>query len=462
MLCWEGLKNQVRNCTIGGRGSSLVSGAPVEGAETIQDKVVRLHSGWRFLYAVLMLVTLARGVHGQTQPLPEVPTQPEEPSDESAAPLGGAVPVAQRPRAWDYEAGIGGTWDSNIGFLQEEGDDGVAVVPRASVTRLFWNPRGEVRLRASGRWVGYPDQTDRSRGYGNFGIEGTRRASARTSWHFGASYDLGYTDSSQVLKDQGILLAISRADTIAADIGVTHKLGRVTSLRVGGRLFRTEFDAPELFDGSSIRGTVTLDQGLGDRSTGAIVYSLEDVLADQVGGGGYLTHYGSLQLTRALNPRTALLLEGGLGFTPDAERARLDRKVSFFGGASLSRQLGPSSVSAYVRREVTPAFGAGVSRPQVRMGLAVDVTLGRSWDLRMGGTHVLEEGADAAGGYPASSDAHVALACRFARALALSAESSYRRRGATVEVSAVEGFSAGLYLTVRRPGPRLPRPPRQR
>ena len=406
------------------------------------------------------MLSLATGVHAQTLPVPEVPSEETEPTDPTQP---ADVPAQKRPRppAWDYEAGVGGTWDSNIGFVQAEGDDGVAVIPRASLSRVFWNPRGEMTLRASGRWVGYPDQSDRSRAYGSFGLDGGYRSSPRTSWRFGASYDLGYTDSSQVLQNQGVQLAVSETSTLAADLGLVRRLGARTSLRVGGRFFRTEFESPELFDGSSLRGTLSLEQGLGERSTGALVYSLENVMGGEA-GDAYFTHYGSLQWTRVVTRRTALLLEAGVGFTPDAARAGLDRETSFFGGASLTREVGRSSLSLFVRHEVTPAFGTGVSRPQLRAGVGLDVPLGQKWEFRLGGTYVAAQEPDSPGGYPHSSDASGALVFRVARALAVSAESAYRRRGSSFGTPAIDGVSAGLYLTVRRPGPRVPRSPGRR
>jgi Putative beta-barrel porin 2 len=402
--------------------------------------------------AVIAWLALATQAFAQTLPVPPVPEPSPEP-EEGAAPAPGtpAVPAPPHRRAWDYDFGVGGTYDTNVDFVDAEGGNGLfAVVPRASLARLFWGPRGETRLRASGRWVEYPEQADRGRGYGDFGLDGTYRTSPRTTVRLNASYELGYTDSSATLRDQGLTLALGRTSTIAAGAGLVHALGARTSLRLAARGLRTGFEAPELFDGTSARGTVALEQAFGARSTGAVVYALEEVLADDR-GPAYATHYASLQWNRVLSPRSALLLEGGIGYTPDAERAGLSRKESFFGGATIGREVGRASLTAYVRREVTPAFGTGVSRPQLRSGLQADVPLSRLVTFRVSGTYVAAEEEVAAGGFPASLDASAALGWRVAPAFEVTAESSYRRRGALGSFVPVDAVTAGLFLHLSRP-----------
>jgi hypothetical protein len=407
--------------------------------------------------ALAWLALAADFTAAQTSPVPVVPETVE--ADPSEPPPGAApaVPLPARGRAWDFELGVGGTYDSNVDFVDPEGGDSLyAVVPRASLTRLFSGPRGEMRLRAAGRWIQYPEDQDRSRGYGDFGLDGTYRSSPRTTWRVQSGYELGYTDSSPTLRDQGLTLALGETRTLTGGLGVTRKLSARTSLRFGARALRTEFEAPELFDGTSLRGTVAFEQALGARSTGAVVYAFEEVLGED-GAGSYNTHYASLQLTRVLTRRSALLLEGGLGYTPDAERAGLSRKESFFGGASLGREVGRASLTAYVRREVTPAFGTGVSRPQLRSGLSADVPLSRRWTLRLSGTHVAGEESAADTVFPPSLDGFAALGVRVARALEITAESSYRRRGAAGAFPAVEAWTAGLFLQLSRPAARAGR-----
>jgi hypothetical protein len=407
--------------------------------------------------ALAWLAAAGEFAAAQTSPVPVVPETAEA---EAAAPASGTaspVPLPPPRRAWDFDLGVGGTYDSNVDFIDPDGGDGLyAVVPRASLTRLFAGPRGDLRLRAAGRWIQYPEDQDRSRGYGDFGLDGTYRSSARTTWRIQSSYELGYTDSSPTLRDQGVTLALGETRTLTGGLGVTRKLSARTSLRLGARALRTEFDAPGLFDGTSLRGTVALEQALGARSTGAVVYAYERVLGEE-GDDSYDTHYASLQLTRVLTRRSALLVEGGIGYTPEAQRAGLSREESFFGGASLSRAVGRATLTAYVRSEVTPAFGTGVSRPQRRAGLQADLPLSRSWTFRLSGTHVAGEEAAAGGVFPPSLDGYAALGVRVARALEITAESSYRRRGAAGEFPAVDAWTAGLFLSLSRPAAKAER-----
>jgi hypothetical protein len=158
-----------------------------------------------------------------------------------------------------------------------------------------------------------------------------------------------------------------------------------------------------------------------------------------------------------LTRHSALLLEGGVGYTPDPVSAGLARKESFFGGASLTRELGRASLLAYVRHEVTPAFGTGDSRPQLRSGLQAEVPLSRHFTFRVSGTYVAAEEADDASGFPASLDASAALGWRVARAFEVTAESGYRRRGAFGGSPSVDAWTAGLFLQIARPTARSER-----
>jgi hypothetical protein len=206
-----------------------------------------------------------------------------------------------------------------------------------------------------------------------------------------------------------------------------------------------------LIDGSSVRGTVGLERQLGNRSTAAVEYSLEYVRPDQP-DTSHLTHFGSLQWTRVLSQRSALLLEGGASTTPDAARAGLDSKQSFFGGASFTRQLRRSSLTLFVRREVAPAFGTGLSRLQLRTGLRASVPMGRAWELRMLAIHVEPENlGDAELADARSDDAFAALGRRLGRRLEVSAEARYRRRGAAGTFPALDAFRAGLFVTLLGP-----------
>jgi hypothetical protein len=209
-----------------------------------------------------------------------------------------------------------------------------------------------------------------------------------------------------------------------------------------------------LIDGSSVRGSVGLERQIGNRSTAAIEYSLECVRPD-LAGTSHLTHFGSLQWTRVLSQRSALLLEGGASDTPDAARAGLDRKATFFGGASFTRRVRRSSLTLFVRREVAPAFGTGVSRLELRGGLRASIPMGRDWELRMLASHVQPDDAVAAQGAGAmSDDAFAALGRRLGRRFELSGEARYRRRGATGSLPAIDAFRAGLFLTLLTPSGR--------
>lgn len=409
--------------------------------------------------SALLPLLLAGRLAAQTAPLPVLPPQPE-PSPGPESP-GEAQPVPgrpgeeqQRPQPWEYALGLGGGWDSNIDFLVPDGAGGATLVPRGSVVRTLWNPRGQLRVLAKGRWVAYTDERHQDRGYADFGLEGRYRTSPRTDWKASASYSLGHTDTSQPLLEQGVLLPLSQTHTLTGTLALAQDLGERTALKVDGRFYGVSFEAPDLIDQASLRGTAALERRLGGRSTAALEYSLEDVLSDQT-GLSYLTHFGSAQWTRVLSPRTALLLEGGASYTPDTQSAGLDRATSFFGGASLTLRPRGASVELFLRREVAPAFGTGASRLSLRAGLSAAASLGRDWALEVGGNHVDPESpASASEEYPASDDVSVVLGRRLGGRFRVSAEASFRHRGATGTREALSSVQAGLFLSLA--GPPLP------
>lgn len=399
----------------------------------------RLRPGPQLLGATIAALWLATELAAQTLPVPVLPPEPVP------------EPEAARARPWEYVLGAGVGWDGNIDFLLPHGPRGVLVEPRGGLARVFSGPHAQLRATASGASRLYPGRNDLRRYNAELGLDGSYHASPSTEWRGSVSGGFGYSDSSEILLDQGVSLPVVKTRSLAASLGLSKRVGTRGSLRVDGRFYRTEFASPGLVDGSSVRGTLGLDRRLSDRSTAAIQYSLESVGPDQA--GSYLTHFASLQWTRRLSPRSAILLEAGTSATPDAARAGLDRRQSFFGGASVARQSRRSSLTLFLRREVTPAFGTSQSRLELRSGVRAALPLGRAWQLRLVASHVRPESRDAVEEPSASSgDAFAALARRLGRRFEVSGEARYRRRGKSAALPAIESFQAGLFLTVSTPG----------
>jgi len=391
----------------------------------------------RHAAATLGLFALATRLGAQTLPVPSL-TPPAE-----TAPL---------PQGWEYCFGTGIGRDGNIDFLVPDGPSGVAIAPYAVLARTRRGPRSEVRTAASGRWLTYPEQgLDRS--YLDVGVDAHHRISPRTDARATASYGLGYSDRSRILLEQATALPVVKARTLSASLGLVSRRGRHTSVRLDGRLYRTEFDSPALIDGQSLRATVGLET-VRERTIPAFEYAVE-----QVGSGGsgrpYLTHFAALQWTRVLSARSALLLQGGASLTPEAARAGLEHEKSFFGGAAFTHRSKRSNLTVFVRREVAPAFGLGRSRLELRSGLDAALPLGRAWELRLFGTHVAPDpGPAAERAYGASEDILASLGRRLGRRLEVSAEARYRRRGASARYPALESLQAGLFVTVLSPSGR--------
>jgi hypothetical protein len=205
---------------------------------------------------------------------------------------------------------------------------------------------------------------------------------------------------------------------------------------------------------------VAFEQNLGSRNTGALEYSLESNLGrvppDSTEGGSYsLTHFGSLQWTRVLTPRSGLLLEAGGSYTPDPVEAGLEREGSFYGGLGYSRMVKRSRLYLFARREVVPAFGIGFSRLENRFGLDAFVPFGRAWTLRLAGIHVVPETPEGAPATYASPDeAFVSLGRRLGRRFEILSEARYRRRSSTATIPAIDTFRAGVFVSLVSPNER--------
>ncbi len=442
----------------------------------------RVSGGCRAACVFTGLVLLPVALSAQTLPLPELPRE-TPPQAAPAAPGEGPGPTATeapgsaRPQPWDYRLDAGVGYDSNIDFQVADGPSSSALSPRGSLTRTFWNPRGQLHVGGTGSWIGYLQESDLSRFYADAAVDGSYRSSPATTWRGNASYEWGYSDSSRVLADQGVLLPIVPTNTVRAGLGVTRMLGQRTSFRVDGRFYRTAFDQQDaaaftLVDGQSLRATAGLEQRFGLRNRAVIEYSLESALGrnltDASAAGAtqsYLTHYGSVQWSHLLSARSGLLLEAGGSYTPDAAQVGLSQQGNFFGGVSYYRAVRGSSVTLFARREVTPAFGLGLSRLENRFGLDAGIPIGQYWTILARGTYVdpsTPEGVELAYGTP--SEAHLSIERRLGRRFAISAEGRYRRRSSVGAVPAIEDLQAGLFVSLLSPSSassRAARPPRR-
>ena len=392
--------------------------------------------------AVAGAILLAAPLGAQTRPGPP-PSAPVDAVDPDAA---------RRPETWDYAVGTGFGWDGNVDVLVPDGPSDAAFVPRAGVSRVFATARRQLRATAVGRWTSYPDHPDLRRYDTELVLDVSQRRSAATTLRANASYGLGDSGSSRILVEQGVALPIVKTRSLAAAAGLTHRTGAHTLVRADARDFRTDFDTKVLVDGESARGTVALERQLRGRGTAALEYSLEQVQSDQH-GRRYRTHFASLQWSRVLSPHSAVLLEAGASYTADAAAAGLEREESFFGGASYTRTVRRSSLALFVRREVTPAFGIGVSRLATRAGVGATLPLRPDWEARVVASH-LQPDADPERRYGSSDDAFLAVGRSLGRHLELSCEARYRRRAETPRNPQVEALQAGVFLTWLSPSAR--------
>ena len=346
---------------------------------------------------------------------------------------------------------MGVAWDSNTDFQVPDGQSNTAIVPGGRISRLLSSTHGQLRAEAAGRWSRYPSQDAANRSYFDGGLRGHYRSSSRTRWSGDVHYWLGYTDASPTLIEQGVPLPLGETSTFSGEFELSHEMGTRAWLRAGGRVLSTAFSDPTFVDGRSLRGGVTLGRQLGGRDDAAVAYALESALSAEA-GESYLTHFASLQWSHVLSRRSAFLLEAGASLTREAMRVDSGRSHGFFGGATFLRQIGRSNVRAFVRRELTPAFGLGVSRQESRLGLRAELPLGRHWTLNADAYHIqptASEGGDQV--YPSSTDVVAVLDRRLGRLFSVSGEARYRRRGESLALPTVSSFQVGLYVALGTP-----------
>ncbi len=420
------------------------------------------------VYVVVGTIVLAATVSAQTQPVPTLPpaeppeAAPAEPGDQAPQPGAGDAGTG-RPAQWAYDVSVGFGYDSNINYRTIEGPSSWAITPRATVSRTYTGERGSFGLRASGHFLGYTQETDLNRYYATAGFTGSHRPSPGTTWHGGASYSFGYSDAAPILTDQGVLLPLVKTHTAVGSLGWSRRLGLRTSMRIDARYYYTHFDrqdaaALRLVDGESLRGTTGLEHGVGLRDSIGFNYSLEGVrsrstqLAETGERAYYLSHYGSVMWNHVLSPKSGFMVDAGASYTPESAQAGLARRQSFYGGASYSLQARRSSFSASVRREVTPAFGLGVSRVVNRFSLDGNFALGRRWAFHINGTHVLPENPEGVlSTYGPRDDVAAALARRLGRHFDISAEGRYRHREGVGLLPDLDGYQVGIFLSLVGP-----------
>jgi hypothetical protein len=356
-----------------------------------------------------------------------------------------------RPQPWTFALGAGVGYEHNIDFVVPDGPSGTAVTPRGEVSRAFGSDRGQLVAIAGGRLNNFPSQDQETRYYADLSLAGEYQSSARTSWRANAGYSRGNTDTAIILIQQGTALPLVETKSFAGGLELDQLLARRTTLKLAGRFFRTDFQAPGFIDGESVRGTLSLDRQFSNRDTGSIVYAIEDVLTNEV-GRSYYTHYGSFQWGRFVRPRTAVLLEAGLSYTPDAVAAGQARQENFFGGVSVNHQIRRSQFTAFFRREVSPAFGFGASLLVSRFGLSTAVPMGHDWRMQLQGFITRpDRPADPALAYAGYADTFLSIGRRVSRRVEVTAETRYRHRGEARTLPSMSSFKTGLYVTLISP-----------
>jgi hypothetical protein len=375
-------------------------------------------------------------IPAQTQPMPGLPSELE----------------AEQPARsfWDYSLGLGESWLSN---LTPGGPYDFATIGRARIEGDQVRPGRELRLSAEGEGRAYALNPPLNRIDWRFGFDGQFRLSRRTAGALALGFDYGHSDTSTVLVDQVIYVPLTRTRGYSAVADVRHRVNPGLTLRAAARAYRMDFPDSDVFrDSTSLRFTGGVNRAIGPRNTVGLEYSagLTDQ-AELIGllGGSLWTHYQSLQWSHTLSPRAAFLVEGGVSYSPSFSDGGLQRSWDYFGGVSVSRKLRRSSLGAFYRREVLPAFGVRVAHLANRVGFSVDVPIGLAYllDFRAFYGREVQQGPQAYD--PQSvSDASFKLVRAFGRRLRGTIEGRYRHQSAPGFLVSSNDYRAALIFTV--------------
>jgi hypothetical protein len=391
---------------------------------------------------VIVLVGTGR-LQAQTLPLPDIPPPPP------------TVPVAEQPaweqtRRWEYAIGLGAGYDSNPASTPQGVGDALAT-PLAALVRVLPGTKGQLRIRGSGLGFLYAEQRDWSRVDADLSAEGTRALSGRATWNIDFSAAIKHTDNNPVLDQQGVALGLSRTHMLQGSTDVAWETGRQSTVRAGGRVFYADFVDPLLVDSKSARVFLSLGRRVSQRSTLYARYDFETSWLGTVYNG----HFGSLQLNRVLSGRSAVLLEGGASYSDVLAMSGLARTWNPYGGASFSWRAGSSSVVAYARSEVVPAFGVGGVWQVYRFGLQMSVPLGRAW-LDIDGSHADRRASGSApeGNAPGEEsvdEASLVLRKRVGRRSVVALQARYRHLDHGPAAPSVDSVRAALVLVLSSP-----------
>ena len=403
-------------------------------------------------------------------PLPPEPAPEPEPGPPVKGPRGApsppdeAPPRRARPRPWEYALGAGVGWDSNIDFVVPDGPSGTAVVPRGGLARVFWGPRGQLRATGAGHWTGYPGQDELHRYYADFGLDGDYHASPGTEWRANASYGFGYSDSSRILVEQGVLLPAgedavlhrARSALTAADGGAARPCASTGATTAPSSTRRT------LIDGDSARGTIGLERQLEPAEHGR-----DRVRARRRAVGPerpVLPHALRLPAVDAHPLPAQRPPPRGRRQLHARRRPRRPRA----GGELLRRGQLQSAGETLEPHALPPPRGHPRFRdrrepPGASGGAARDHPDGAAWELALSATHVRPD-VTASGEpvYGSSDDAFASSAAAWAGGSRSRARRGIAGAAPPARFPEIEAFQAGLFLTLLSPGGRavLPGPGR--
>jgi hypothetical protein len=289
---------------------------------------------------------------------------------------------------WTFSLRAQEQWDSNF-RLTTPAVETFSERLGLTLTHAKRSPRGTLALSADGWGALYHAASGLNGINGTAATSGTYELGPRTTFRAGATGSSVYAPESQALAAEGLILPLSRSQSISGTMGVLQRLGTRTVLSTDVRYDRFAFsraDDEEFPDPASPQGgsllvfATALAPRLNQNDSLVLGY---DFQRSETGGRHAGTHGLSLGWSRIIGRRLAASASAGVSrfqLVTDSTKG-----WAFRSAAGLSAVFRRSALDAQYTRSIDQAFGFGRDRLSDIVSAGYTVRASRRVRLRAGG-----------------------------------------------------------------------------
>ena len=329
-----------------------------------------------------LIVTEARAQAPQEAPQPV----PVSPVGLTQIVVPEVVVPASPASLWTLSLSAQEQWDSNFRLTTPEVET-FSERLGVTLTHAKRSPRGTLALSANGWGAIYHAASGLNGINGTAATSGTYELSPRTTFRGGASGSSVYAPESQALAAEGLILPLSRSQSITGTMGLLQRLGTHTVLSTDVRYDRFAFsraddeESPASPQGGSVLVLATaLAPRLNQNDSLVLGY---DFQRSETGGRHAGTHGLSLGWSRIIGRRLAASASAGVSryqLVTDSTKG-----WAFRSAAGLTAGFRRSALDAQYVRSIDQAFGFGRDRLSDIVSAGYTVRPGRKVRLRAAG-----------------------------------------------------------------------------